>query len=135
VFSPHKLAKNSATQPLQPPPPSASPTHKHSTRRSTNQLLQHYRAHTGPVTNAVFHPSGHFLLTTSLDASLKLWDLREGCLLYTLQGHEGATLGAAFSPAGDYFASAGADEQVCVRLHVCAYGNSRMHRCTAHTPG
>jgi centriolar protein POC1 len=35
-------------------------------------------------------------------------------LFYTLHGHEGATLAAAFSPAGDYFSSAGADEQVMV---------------------
>lgn len=43
-----------------------------------------------------------------------MWDLREGQLFYTLRGHEGASLGVAFSPAGDYFASAGADEQVMV---------------------
>ena len=43
-----------------------------------------------------------------------MWDLREGQLFYTLHGHEGATYGVAFSPAGDFFASAGADEQVLV---------------------
>ncbi len=42
----------------------------------------------------------------------QVWDLREGQLFYTLHGHEGATMGVAFSPSGDYFASAGADEQV-----------------------
>jgi centriolar protein POC1 len=41
-----------------------------------------------------------------------VWDLREGQLFYTLHGHEGATTAAQFSPAGDYFASGGADEQV-----------------------
>lgn len=41
-----------------------------------------------------------------------MWDLREGQLFYTLHGHEGATTAAQFSPAGDYFASGGADEQV-----------------------
>lgn len=46
------------------------------------------------------------------DSTLKIWDLREGQLFYTLHGHEGATLAANFSPAGDYFASGGADEQV-----------------------
>jgi centriolar protein POC1 len=44
----------------------------------------------------------------------QVWDLREGQLFYTLHGHEGASLGVAFSPAGDFFASAGADEQVMV---------------------
>ena len=45
-------------------------------------------------------------------AHTQVWDLREGQLFYTLHGHEGAILAAAFSPAGDYFASTGADEQV-----------------------
>lgn len=45
---------------------------------------------------------------------LQVWDLREGQLFYTLHGHEGATYGVDFSPAGDFFASAGADEQVLV---------------------
>ncbi len=43
-----------------------------------------------------------------------MWDLREGQLFYTLHGHEGATYGVDFSPAGDFFASGGADEQVLV---------------------
>lgn len=58
---------------------------------------------------------------------LQVWDLREGQLFYTLHGHEGATLGTAFSPAGDYFASSGADEQVC--------GHVSMHECAAAATG
>lgn len=49
-----------------------------------------------------------------LTVHIQVWDMREGQLFYTLRGHEGASLGVAFSPAGDYFASAGADEQVMV---------------------
>lgn len=45
---------------------------------------------------------------------MQVWDLREGQLFYTLHGHEGATYGVDFSPAGDFFASCGADEQVLV---------------------
>jgi len=54
------------------------------------------------------------LKPTLRPAAAQVWDLREGQLFYTLHGHEGASLGVAFSPAGDYFASAGADEQVMV---------------------
>ena len=54
----------------------------------------------------------------------QVWDLREGQLFYTLYGHEGAIAGVAFAPAGDFFASAGADEQVGptmlhLLLHPC----------------
>ena len=45
---------------------------------------------------------------------MQVWDLREGQLFYTLHGHEGATHGVDFSPAGDFFASGGADEQVLI---------------------
>lgn len=45
---------------------------------------------------------------------MQVLDLREGSLFYTLHGHEGPALAAAFSPAGDQFASAGADKQVLV---------------------
>lgn len=51
-------------------------------------------------------------VSTTFLTCAQVWDLREGQLLYTLHGHEGATNGTAFSPAGDYFASCGADEQV-----------------------
>lgn len=38
----------------------------------SNQLVQHYSAHSGPVTNVAFHPSGDFLLSSSLDTTLKV---------------------------------------------------------------
>ena len=38
----------------------------------SNQLVQHYSAHSGPVTSVSFHPSGDFLLSSSLDTTLKV---------------------------------------------------------------
>ena len=38
----------------------------------SNQLVQHYSAHGGPVTRIAFHPSGDFLLSSSLDSTLKV---------------------------------------------------------------
>ena len=61
-----------------------------------------------------FHPNGRFLLSASADATLKIWDLRQGHILYTLYGHEGASTSVNFSPCGDYFSSAGADQIVMV---------------------
>ena len=39
-------------------------------------------------------------------------DLLEGRLCFTLHGHKGPAIAAAFSGTGEYFASGGADEQV-----------------------
>ena len=38
------------------------------------------------MNSVAFHPSGNFLLTASNDNTLKVWDLREGQLFYTLNG-------------------------------------------------
>jgi WD40 repeat protein len=35
------------------------------------RIVQYYEAHRGAVTDAAFHPSGSFLLSSSLDGALK----------------------------------------------------------------
>jgi centriolar protein POC1 len=80
----------------------------------SNQLLQHYPAHTDVVNQIEFHPSGNYLLSGSADSTLKIWDLKEGHLFYTLHAHKGSAMGVRFSPSGEYFASVGSDEQVMV---------------------
>ncbi len=75
-----------------------------------------------------FHPSGALLLGACADAALRLWDVRAGALAFTCLGHDahaaggGAAAGAlaaAFSPAGDFFASGGADAQLLVWRTRC----------------
>ncbi|RYH13566.1 hypothetical protein EON65_35370, partial [archaeon] len=45
---------------------------------------------------------------------MKIWDLREGRLLFTMQSHVGPVNAAAFSSDGHFFASGGVDELVMV---------------------
>ena len=54
------------------------------------------------------------MLSSSKDASLRLWDLKEGRLLYTLQGHAGGVNCSTFSVSGNFFASGGVDRLVMV---------------------
>jgi centriolar protein POC1 len=54
------------------------------------------------------------MLSASKDSTMKIWDLREGRLLFTLQGHTGAVNSARFSSDGHFFASGGADQMVMV---------------------
>lgn len=49
-----------------------------------NRLIQHYEAHEAPVTSIAMHPSGNFLLSSSNDGTLKVWDLFGGYIMYTL---------------------------------------------------
>eukprot|EP00117_Sycon_ciliatum_P042242 scpid69615/ scgid0795/ POC1 centriolar protein homolog B; WD repeat domain 51B len=69
-------------------------------------------AHTGPATCVSFHPSGNYLISSSNDSMLKVVDLLEGRLFYTLHGHQDAALSATFSPSGQHFCSTGADGKV-----------------------
>jgi centriolar protein POC1 len=87
-------------------------------------LLQHYDASEDPVTSVAFHPSGRYLVSSSLDATLKIWDLRMGYAVYTLYGHEGATTAVNFSPDGDYLCSGAADSIVMLWLSNLDYSDN-----------
>jgi len=54
------------------------------------------------------------LTPASNDAKLKIWDLRQGRLAYTLYGHEGSANAVNFSAGGDFFCSGGGDNLVMV---------------------
>ena len=44
--------------------------------------------HSAAVNALSFHPSGNYLVTASRASTLKILDLMEGRLLYTLHGHQ-----------------------------------------------
>ncbi|KAJ3055835.1 POC1 centriolar protein A [Rhizophlyctis rosea] len=91
----------------------------------THKLMQHYGdAHVpsgsgvggGGVNSIGFGGmAGEWLISTGMDGVVKIWDLKEGHLFYTLHGHkQGPTTSAVFSPQGDFFATGGSDAQVMV---------------------
>ena len=58
-----------------------------------------------------------YLASTGADGTVKLYDLRQGQLLYTLEGHAGGAAACAFSgmsTKGELLASGGADKTVMV---------------------
>ena len=70
------------------------------------------------MNSVAFNQSGSHLISTGNDGVVKVWDLRRGCILYTLFGHEAVGGGSAvtttanFSPHSDYFVSGGNDSVV-----------------------
>ena len=98
----------------------------------THKLIQHYGdAHgstaTGQHLDGTFSTSGgvnsvafggqngEWLISTGMDGLVKVWDIQEGHLFYTLHGHKnGPTTTASFSPDGAFFATGGSDSQVMV---------------------
>jgi hypothetical protein len=56
---------------------------------------------------------------------MRIWDIREGRLIYTLHGHTGPTLAANFSQDGSFFASGGVDQLVMVwRSNLLGLGSA-----------
>eukprot|EP00452_MALV-II_sp_L67-6_P000097 gene97-289_t len=93
------------------------------------RLIQHYDAHQGPVLDVAFAPQAYspsqredspaglsggknYLASCSADRSCKLWDLQEGRLLFTMEGHEDAVKSVRFSPHGKFLVSGGGDNKV-----------------------
>ncbi|XP_036011774.1 POC1 centriolar protein homolog B isoform X1 [Mus musculus] len=79
-----------------------------------NKLLQHYQVHSCGVNCLSFHPLGNSLVTASSDGTVKMLDLIEGRLIYTLQGHTGPVFTVSFSKDGELLTSGGADAQVLI---------------------
>ena len=60
-----------------------------------------------------FHPSGNFLASSSLDGSIKIFDLLEARPVFDLLGHDKPVTAVAFSPKnGSTIASGGKDSLV-----------------------
>lgn len=59
------------------------------------------------------------LASTSYDKTVKIWDLRKGDLIYTLNGHSGATSSVAFAQNGQYFSSGAQDSLVILWKSNC----------------
>ena len=54
-----------------------------------------------------FHPNCNYLATGSSDRSVRLWTLQDGKSVRLMHGHRGTIMSLAFSPNGNFLASAG----------------------------
>jgi transducin (beta)-like 1 len=75
---------------------------------------------TGPGTS---NPNQQLLLASaSFDSTIKLWDVEQGHLLYSLAGHVQPVYSVAFSPNGEYLASGSLDQS----LHIWSVKEGRI---------
>ena len=65
--------------------------------------------HTGEITDVEFTPDGERLATSSLDGTVRIWDVKTGVEVLTLDEHAGGVEGLAFSLDGWRLASANHD--------------------------
>ncbi|XP_010271371.1 PREDICTED: F-box-like/WD repeat-containing protein TBL1XR1 [Nelumbo nucifera] len=75
---------------------------------------------TGPGTNNPNQPL--VLASASFDSTIKLWDVEQGILLHSLNGHSDPVYSVAFSPNGEYLASGSLDK--C--MHIWSIRDGKM---------
>jgi len=77
----------------------------------------------------VYSPDGKQLASSSWDKTIKIWDLRTGRLLYTLEGHTARVVAVAFSANGK-IASASVDK--CINIWSLQTGEL-LRKLSAHS--
>ncbi len=69
-----------------------------------------------PVTSLAFSPDGSIVAAAASDGKIRIWRVRDGALLRTLDAHEKEATSVAFSPDGELLVSGGRDGDVQVWL-------------------
>jgi WD40 repeat protein len=68
--------------------------------------------HTQPAISVAFSPNGKLLASSSLDKTIKLWEVATGKERATLRGHTSLVRCVAFSPDNRMLASASYDKTI-----------------------
>jgi WD40 repeat protein len=77
-------------------------------------LIRTLQGHTGSVTGCAISPTGDYVVSTSEDGTLKVWDASTGQQRLTLRGHIGPVTGCAINSTGDVIVSASRDNTLKV---------------------
>ncbi|XP_015522612.1 WD repeat-containing protein 36 [Neodiprion lecontei] len=77
----------------------------------TRRLVRHFNGHTSRITDATFSPDARWLITASMDCTIRTWDIPSAQLIDIFSVEEACT-SLHFSPTGEYLATS----------HVCNLG-------------
>jgi hypothetical protein len=86
--------------------------------------------HSDYVNFIAFSSNGQFILTSSSDHTVRVWDSTTGVELHTLEGHSETVNSAAFSPKGEFITSGSSDGTVRV---WDAQTGSQLHILEGHS--
>jgi WD40 repeat protein len=75
----------------------------------------------GAINSAKFSPDGRRVVTTSDDATVKIWDVKTGNVLRSLEGHYGAVMDANYSTSGKYIVTNGGRDKTA-RIYDATMG-------------
>ncbi|XP_053330329.1 WD repeat-containing protein 36 [Spea bombifrons] len=75
----------------------------------TRKIVRKFTGHNGKINDMTFSPDGRWLMTTSMDCTIKVWDLPSGCLIDCFL-FDSAAVSLSMSPTGDFLATAHVDD-------------------------
>ncbi len=73
-----------------------------------------WRGHESGVTDFAFFPAGDRAASSSLDGTLRVWDVASGRTVRTLSAHEDEVFALAVAPDASFIASTGYDRRVII---------------------
>ncbi|PIO33481.1 hypothetical protein AB205_0155360 [Aquarana catesbeiana] len=75
----------------------------------TRKLVRRFPGHNGKINDMTYSPDGRWLMTASMDCTIKVWDFPSGCLIdcFLL---DSAVVSLTMSPTGDFLATAHVDD-------------------------
>lgn len=79
------------------------------------------------MTSVAFSPDGEYVLTSSMDGNVDLWDLEDESVVQNFKGHRGPVMSVVFSKDATLALTAGEDSTA--RLWVCESGVCRQTIC------
>ncbi|XP_040277548.1 WD repeat-containing protein 36 isoform X1 [Bufo bufo] len=75
----------------------------------TCKLVRRFPGHNGKINDMTYSPDGRWLMTASMDCTIKVWDFPSGCLIdcFLL---DSPAMSLTMSPTGDYLSTAHVDD-------------------------
>ena len=81
---------------------------------ATGKLLHTLRGHTNNVQSVIVSPDSNYVISGSLDKTIKIWNLAKGELFQTLEGHKQMIFSVALSSDSQYIISGSMDKTLKV---------------------
>ncbi|XP_037229737.1 WD repeat-containing protein 36 [Falco rusticolus] len=94
----------------------------------TRKIVRTFSGHHGRINDMTFSPDGRWLITSSMDCTIKTWDLPSGCLVDCFLV-DSAAVSLTMSPTGDFLASAHVDD-----LGIYLWSNRSLYSLVSLRP-
>ncbi|NXS60277.1 WDR36 protein, partial [Brachypteracias leptosomus] len=94
----------------------------------TRRIVRTFSGHHGRINDMTFSPDGRWLITSSMDCTIKTWDLPSGCLIDCFLV-DSAAVSLTMSPTGDFLASAHVDD-----LGIYLWSNRSLYSLVSLRP-